>query len=430
MYVCGVVVWSMIALVAAVLGLAIVEHGFAMSVHGWSAVAASATMLVGILKIGWSAPRLANVLTVRGWRFARIACERLVKFEYWPTWLVYLPILPGLIGLAIKHRRLLAFTAVNPAISNAGGFVGERKSEILRDLEESELVARTVLVQPDADGAGRVQMARQQMAAAGLRWPVIAKPDEGERGHAVKMLRGEGDLERYLASVRGAVLVQAYAAGPEECGVLWCRREGAADGFIFSITAKEFPTLTGDGHSTLEELIERHPRHRRQHRTFLTRFASQAVRVPAAGERVSLGMAGNHCQGTKFKDGAGLIGPGLSDVINRMCKQYASERCATMPLGGLDWVRFDIRYASEQGLREGRDFVIVEMNGSSAESTNMYDPQRSVLWSYGVLWRQWKHLFALGRERMDAGGRALSVIELWRLCRAHVKQRTGSSVAD
>jgi hypothetical protein len=52
------------------------------------------------------------------------------------------------------------------------------------------------------------------------------------------------------------------------------------------------------------------------------------------------------------------------------------------------------------------------------------------LWSYSVLWSQWKMLFALGRERMDTGLPALSATELLGLYFAHAKRRSGSSVAD
>lgn len=434
-YVLGVVVWSVVALVVAIVGAAVIEHGFAASVHGWSAVVASLVLLAGWFKIGWSAPRLPSVLSPRGWRFARIAFERAVLFEYWPTWLVYLPIFPGLLWLAAKNRKLLAFTAVNPAISHAGGFVGERKSEIIEDLTKhdgnaSGLVARTVRVEPSADVQVRCQMARERMQHASITLPAIAKPDEGQRGFAVKLLRSEDDIAAYCQTVRGAFLVQQFAKGPHECGILWCRRAGVRQGFIFSITAKEFPVIEGDGRHTLEELLERHPRYRRQHRVFLTRFADMAMDVPAKGERLALGVAGNHCQGTKFVDGAHLITPALASVIEDLCTRYAGSRFASDPLGGLDWVRFDVRFESEEKLRTGEAFTIVEMNGSSAESTNIYDPTKSLWWSYCVLWSQWRTLFALGRERMDAGQAALTAAELLRMYRSHAQGRTGNSVAD
>jgi pimeloyl-ACP methyl ester carboxylesterase len=429
-YCVALVLWCVISLIAAIVAFIIIEHGFAEAVHGWSAFIASLTMLLGFLKVGWSASRFASLLSPRGWRFAQIAVERLIHFEYWPTWFVYLPLLPGMLWLAAKHRRLLAFTATNPAIVNAGGFVGESKIEIIRDLGSSQRVARTALIPSAKDASERLTSAIDLMRGTGIAYPAILKPNEGQRGHAVKLAKSPHDIDAYIAANPHPFLIQAFAKGPHECGVLWCRHAGNPNGFLFSITAKEFPIIEGDGVHTLEELIERHPRYRRQHRTFLTRFASEVTRVLAKGERMSLGVAGNHCQGTKFLDGAHLITPELTRVIEAICRDYARDRFASNPLGGLDWVRFDIRYESDDLLRQGEGFTIVEMNGSSAESTNIYDPSRSLLWSYSVLWNQWKQLFALGHERMTTGVDAVNARELLALSSAHTNQRTGSSIAD
>ena len=53
-------------------------------------------------------------------------------------------------------------------------------------------------------------------------------------------------------------------------------------------------------------------------------------------------------------------------------------------------------------MRAGR-FAVVELNGTTAESTNLYDPTRSVLWAWGVLYRQWRELYRLGAWRRGQG---------------------------
>ncbi len=40
--------------------------------------------------------------------------------------------------------------------------------------------------------------------------------------------------------------------------------------------------------------------------------------------------------------------------------------------GGLDFGRFDLRYASDEDLKAGRGFKIIELNGTMSESTNLY----------------------------------------------------------
>ena len=46
------------------------------------------------------------------------------------------------------------------------------------------------------------------------------------------------------------------------------------------------------------------------------------------------------------------------------------------------------------------DYSIVELNGTTGESTNPYDPKKSIFWAYRVLMGQWKLLFELGSARM------------------------------
>ena len=74
--------------------------------------------------------------------------------------------------------------------------------------------------------------------------------------------------------------------------MFYYRIPGAEHGRIFSITDKHFPVLFGDGGSTVQELIWRHPRYRMQARTFLARHAGLRRRVLGRGERLRLAHAG------------------------------------------------------------------------------------------------------------------------------------------
>lgn len=348
--------------------------------------------------------------------------------EYWPTWVWYVLISPALCWHAVRHRSVFAWLACNPGIECGGGWVGESKWAILRGLGTSERVVRSDFVGAREriddrvaalEQIGREWSVRDECSAsasdlishdrdAGRDWeqrffPVILKPDVGERGHSVKLVGSLEEAKSYFELVKGDVIVQAFHPGPHECGVLWARRpvrrgetETEQRGFIYSITAKEFPVLTCDGESTLEELILWHPRFRRQHRVFLSRFAGDAKRVMPRGHVVRLGVAGNHCQGTLFRDGGHLLTPELERVIDEIARRFGES---TGQVDSLDFARFDIRYESDEMLREGRGFVIIEANGTSAESTNIYDPARSLWWAMKVLVGQWVVLIRLGLWR-------------------------------
>ena len=73
---------------------------------------------------------IVPAFTWRGRRMVVSRWRRLTRWEFWPAWLFYLPVVGYVLYLAFRHRSLTLFTAVNPAIP-AGGFIGESKFEIL-----------------------------------------------------------------------------------------------------------------------------------------------------------------------------------------------------------------------------------------------------------------------------------------------------------
>jgi hypothetical protein len=59
--------------------------------------------------------------------------RRKTHWEFWPPWVAYIPLIPYLLYLGLKYRSLTLFTAANPGIPS-GGFAGESKSRILKNL--------------------------------------------------------------------------------------------------------------------------------------------------------------------------------------------------------------------------------------------------------------------------------------------------------
>ncbi len=358
--------------------------------------------------------------------------------EFWPPWIFYIPLVPWVAYLALRYRGPMTFTCVNPDIPRGGGVVGESKAEIiegLRSLDDTHLVT-THLIPAGKDADARAdevdRLVRDDPALAG--YPVILKPDESQLGHGFKVIRNRDDARAYFSEMTRAALLQSFHPGPHEVGVLWARdivgdRLGER-GRIFSVTRKEFPTLVGDGINNIERLIWKHRRRRLQAEVFIKRLADHLEEIPAAGEVIRVGVAGNHAQGAVFTDGADLVTPALEARIDEIARNFSRRDRATGEIGGLDFGRFDIRYASEEALRRGEEFAIVELNGTMSESTNMYDPGRSGIWTYKVLYRQWSALYRLGSARRHAGVRPMSPMDLVRAVRDHFRGRPGSSVAD
>jgi hypothetical protein len=303
---------------------------------------------------------------------------------------------------------LTVWTAANPGIP-ASGVVGESKADILAKLPQ-EWIIPTLLV-PASGHDDRVRFVREALEARGWNFPLVLKPNAGQRGAGVAKVHDCVELEKYLLANPLPVLVQPYHAGPFEAGVFYYRLPGESRGHIFSATDKVFPVVTGDGRSTLAELIWAHPRYRMQANLFLARHEIDANRVLANGERLTLTVAGNHSQGTLFRDGAHLITPELEAAFDTIAKHF----------DGFFIGRFDVRYFDLAAFRAGHSFAIVELNGATSESTNVYDPTWPIWRAYRVLFQQWALLFRIGAANRTRGHISVSVHQLLTILRKHTQ---------
>lgn len=346
---------------------------------------------------------------------ARLA--RWSRWEFWPAWLFYLPVSVWIAWLAFRHRGLATITAANPGMPD-GGLVGESKFAILQQLP-AQWTIPSALIEGGAIAA-RIDRLRVECDARCWQLPIILKPDVGQRGVGVRLIRTWNSAADYLAAVDAPVVAQPYHPGPFEAGIFYYRLPAWPRGRIFSITDKLFPVLVGDGRSTIEALIWSHPRFRLQASTFAARHEASLDRVLVAGERFPLAVAGNHCQGTLFRSGRHLITPALEDRIEEIARAYP----------GFFVGRFDVRYSDVEAFTAGRDLAIVELNGVTSESTDIYDPDGSLWSAYRTLFEQWRIIFAIGRANRQAGARTASIARLLGLAWSHVTTRPALSLSD
>lgn len=378
---------------------------------GWVAVLLGVILLFLLIRIAL----LACTATGRGKLIARIA--RLWRWEFWPSWLFYLPVFPWLAYLSVRYRGVLTWTAANPGIPH-GGVVGESKYAILTQLP-TKWVVPSALVAPGATGT-QLDQVRRLIEERNRTFPLILKPDASQRGAGVKRVGDLVEVEKYLQEQRAAIVVQPYHPGPFEAGIFYYRVPGEDTGHIFSVTDKVFSVLVGDGRSTVEELIWRHPRYRMQARTFLKRHDSDRDRVLGEGEQLVLALAGNHCQGTMFRDGSHLITADLERTVDGIARQFP----------GFFIGRFDVRYSDPEHFQAGRDLAIVELNGVTSESTNIYDPSWSLLAAYRTLFRQWSLLYRIGHANRQRGHASTGMLTLLRLVFDYYRDPRINPIAD
>ena len=333
--------------------------------------------------------------------------KRWSRWEFWPPYLFYPPVVAYIAYLGIRFRSWTLFTAANPAIP-AGGFVGESKHQILEQLKNAaEWLPCSTLLAVGVPSQ-RLAEAEEFMRRHGLQFPVVLKPDVGQRGSGVAIVRSPEQLCEYLTYTSFPAILQEYAPG-EEYGVFYYRYPGSERGRVFSVTEKRMPVLLGDGKRTLEELILADDRAVCMSDFYLRKNSERIQEIPAVGESVQLVEIGTHCRGAIFLDGGETITPDLEEVIDRIAKTF----------DGFFFGRFDIRVPSRQDFMAGRNMKIVELNGVTSEATHIYDPKLSLFGAYRVLFEQWRIAFEIGDRNRAQGVNPTSVGDLLDAIRAY-----------
>lgn len=367
------------------------------------------------------APWLALTVLRRHLRQPRLS-RRLHAFwlrwrhwEFWPSWLFYAPVAINLAWLMVRFRGLSLPLLANPGMPN-GGVVGESKQAILDQLREvaPNLTPPSTLLKPGAPRQ-RAGVLETWMTEHQLKYPVVLKPDLGQRGLGVKIIRNADTAIQYLTGVESGVVAQAYVPGPLEAGLFYVRYPGEARGRVVSITEKVFPFLQGDGMRTVEDLVWDDPRAFCLADRYLARLESRRQEILPPGTRLRLVETGNHAQGCVFKKGDAWHSDALERRIDEISRQ----------LPGFFIGRYDVRFSSIDELKAGRGFQILELNGASAEMTGLYDRSNSLIAAYRTLFQQWRMVFEIGALHRDAGCRPAplsSFLKDWRQARRHFAQ--------
>ncbi len=336
-----------------------------------------------------------RLTTWKGRRLFIGKLKRVTEWEFWPVHIFYIPVVVYVIRLAVKHRSLTVFTCSNPSIP-AGGLIGESKDAIYRLINGSasagEFTLKHSLIRGTVSAAEKVRRIHEFIADNQLSFPVVLKPDVGERGKGVAIARSDEEIDHYLLGSESDIIVHEFFDGVE-ASVFYYRYPDEPTGKIFSITEKRFPCVTGDGISTLNELILNDDRAVALAAKYFKHNEQRLNDIPAQGVAVQLIDIGTHSRGAIFADGEWLRTEKLERAIDQICQG----------IKGFYFGRFDLRAKTFDDFRNGGPFKIIELNGVSSESTNIYDPRFSLFDAYAILFRQWRIAFEIGSANRAAG---------------------------
>jgi hypothetical protein len=337
--------------------------------------------------------------------FLRLWITRWTVWEYMPWWVANVPVYGFWLWFSLRARHFFFFANVNPAIP-LGGAMGESKSDILK-LLPAAIVPKWILVQPN-DSPENIQAA---LATAGIGYPLIAKPDVGERGFLVKKVENQEGLMEYLRSWPVPFILQEFLTLPFEASVLF-HQFPKGKGGITSVCLKQFMRVRGDGVSNIRSLMGQDTRSAFQLERFERDFPEILEQVPVAGADTLLEPIGNHARGTKFLNGNHLIDGPMQAAFETIYRN----------IQGVCYGRFDLKYQDEAALRRG-EFKTMELNGVLGEPAHIYDPEYGMWRAYRDLWRHWRLLFRLHKAQKKQGIHPTSTAEAWRFVQGYFRYK-------
>ncbi|MGV7107806.1 D-alanine--D-alanine ligase [Flavobacterium sp. U410] len=322
----------------------------------------------------------------------RLFWHKLTHWEYWPYQIVYLPVYFQYLFYAIKTRSFFYFNASNPTIKN-GGFFMESKKEIY-DLIPQHYYPKTELIKVKTD----FSEVETQIIKGNLQFPLIAKPDIGLRGTAVKKLYHLEDVKAYWQKADFNFLLQDCIPFPNEIGLFYVKFPNQTQGKITGIVAKEFLIITGNGTESIKEILCKDPRYEFQLASLEEEYQDQLNEVLPQGKSINLVPYGNHCRGTKFVDASQYITPKLEATFTKICDQ----------INGFYYGRMDIMFTTFEDLENEKNFQIVEINGALSEPTHIYDPKHSLFFGWKELMRHHHYLYQISQSNKQNGAHYLS----------------------
>jgi hypothetical protein len=203
------------------------------------------------------------------------------RITHWETWdwrLKYVPLMPWWFWYCFRSGSLWFFTTSNPALT-FGGFDGETKSEMYSRLPP-HTYPKSIFVSPQLS----FDEVETLFASNGFQFPCAVKPDVGRMGLMFRKIDTQDDLKRYHERMQVNYILQEHINYPLEISVFYYRFPNEERGHITGFIRKEFLEVTGDGKSTLDELIEQYPRVRFRLQEMKLKHRDKLHMVPADGQ--------------------------------------------------------------------------------------------------------------------------------------------------
>ncbi|HEY9168756.1 MAG TPA: D-alanine--D-alanine ligase [Lutibacter sp.] len=308
--------------------------------------------------------------------------RKITNWEYWPSYMFYVPLLPYAFYLAIKARSFGFFSAVNPGIDGSGNGLESKYKTI--QLLPAKYCPNSIFIEKDKN----IKKILSKITENSLKFPLIIKPDIGFRGLLVAKINNKNELSSYLKKYNSInLIIQEFVDFKNECGIFYHRIPGEKTGKITSVTLKIYLAVSGDGNSTLLSLIVNDERSKHYLKYISEINRDRLQMIPKLKEEIVLSVIGNHSKGTQFIDGNYLINSELEKFLNKLNTE----------IEGWFYGRIDVKYNTLEELLKCENFKIIEVNGVISEPTHIYDASKgSYFKALKTIKNHWKIIYVIG----------------------------------
>jgi len=331
----------------------------------------------------------------------KASCYKMMHWETWHYLAKYIPLYPFWMWYCVRARSCWFFTPSNPTLT-FGGFEGESKKEMYDQLPPGTF-PNTIYIDPSLP----FNEAEAMMKRHNMQYPFAVKPDVGMMGFLFRKINNREEFQRYHRIMPCVYILQDLIKYPLEVSVFYYRMPDEQKGTITGFIKKEYLQVIGDGKSTLLELMHDYPRVRFRLEEMKQKHKEKLNEVVPDGEIYCLSQALNLSRGGKLvslekeKDEKLLA---LFDNISHYTKHFY-------------YGRYDIKCSSIEDLKEGKNFSILEFNGSGAEPHHVYGNGNTLLQAYKILLHHWKMLYRISRRNYHRGISYWSFKKGWKFLR-------------
>lgn len=312
------------------------------------------------------------------------------RFTHWETWdwrIKYILIAPAWAWFCLRARSFWFFTASNPSLT-FGGFDGESKKEMYQQLPEGSF-PKSIYPSCTMSFAEVLSLVNNNR----FNFPFAAKPDVGKMGFMFRKINSPDELKAYHAKIGCDYIIQEWVDWPIEVSVFYYRLPSAQQGVITGFIRKDFLEVTGDGRSTLWDLILRYPRAQFRIEEMRAKHKDKLHTVLGPGERYCLSPALNLSRGGQLVSLEREKDEGLLRIFDNISHFT----------GKFFYGRYDIKCLSIEDLRKGKNFCILEYNGSGAEPHHVYGNGYNLWQACGILIAHWQILCQISRLNRKSG---------------------------